>query len=203
MDKQKVLKLLNIMGMVFIIAAVIGFFQMKEGRKEILKDQIPVPKEFTEQFSRVITKTLTEELPNIQFSTPTDELVSWDHFEGEYTLINFWASWCAPCVVELPSLDKLRQRFDGKGLRVVAISLDQQRDHEYIKNFLNMRNINEFAAYYDINKDIKRSVPMRGIPTTYLLNAQGKILYIFEGDAHWQSPAAILFFKALTAEKDK
>ena len=136
-------------------------------------------------------------MPDLSFLAPDGSETTWNDFKDEYLLVNFWASWCAPCVIELPSLDKLQSRFKDDGLKTIAISLDQQRSHDQIKRFAYNRNIGDFVTYFDHNNEIQRKVRMRGIPTTYLLNPEGKILYIFEGDAQWNSPPAIKFFSEL------
>ncbi len=202
MQKQKFMTALSFLGFIFIVALAIGFFYTKQGRIELLKHQIDVPEDLQRQFGRVITKTIAEKPISTKFLTPQGDNVTWDNFKGKYLLVNFWATWCGPCVVELPSLDKLQSRFKNSDLGVIAVSLDQQRNHEYIKKFTYNRNIGEFAAYFDKYNEIKRNIRMRGIPTTYLLNPNGKILYIFEGDAEWDSPSSIEFFNTLLQKQD-
>lgn len=180
-----------------MIALIIGYFHTKKERIVLLKDQIAVPKEFSSQFNRIIIKKTAQSMPNASFLSPDGHQITWSDFKGKHLLVNFWATWCAPCVVELPSLNELQSRFKDHGLETIAISLDQQRSHDQVKRFAYNRNISDFVTYYDHNNEVQRKVRMRGIPTTYLLNPQGKILYIFEGDAQWNSPPAINFFTTL------
>ncbi len=158
---------------------------------------VEIPERFAGQFSHVTVKNRAVPMHEVSFRDLNGKETSWDAFDGEYLLVNFWATWCAPCVVELPSLDKLRQRFEGKGLNIIAVSLDQNRDQDDIKKFLENRGIGDFAAYWDEFSQIQRSIRLRGIPTSFLLNPKGQILYIFEGDATWNAPDAITFFETL------
>ncbi|NQZ13582.1 MAG: TlpA family protein disulfide reductase [Alphaproteobacteria bacterium] len=136
-------------------------------------------------------------LPKLSFLNPEGEKVSWDNFKGKYTLVNFWATWCGPCVVELPTLQELKHIFRDKPFDVVAVSLDMTGDQERLAAFLKRRGIEDFALYFDKDGDIQRNIPMRGIPTTFLLNPDGQLLYIFEGDANWSSPPSVAFFSKL------
>lgn len=174
-----------------------GYTKNLKTRGDVIVNNVDVSDEFARDFSRVITKNRAEALPDITFAAPNGDLITWVAFQGEYLLVNFWATWCPPCVVELPSLNALQKRFDGRGLKVIAVSLDAQRTHDQIKKFLYNRNIDDFAGYWDIQGQITANIRMRGIPTTYLLGPDGNILHIFEGDADWNSPASIEFFRAL------
>ena len=185
------------MGVIFMIALGIGYMQTLKTRGEVLENRIEVPDLLVREFDRVITKNRAQAMPSVRFTSPEGEELGWEDFDGQYLLVNFWATWCAPCVVELPSLDKLRKRFEGQGLEVIAVSIDKVRPQEQIKKFLYNRRISNFAAYLDDYDDIQRNIRMRGIPTTYLLGPNGNILHIFEGDANWMSPPSLSFFKNL------
>ena len=169
MQKQKILSALSFLGFIFLIALIIGYFHTKQERVTLLADQITVPDAFSNQFSRVIIKKTAQSMPDLSFLAPDGSETTWNDFKGEYLLVNFWASWCAPCVIELPSLDKLQSRFKDDGLKTIAISLDRQRNHDQIKRFAYNRNIGDFVTYFDHNNEIQRKVRMRGIPTTCLL----------------------------------
>jgi thiol-disulfide isomerase/thioredoxin len=194
MTKQKLMSLFSLLGFIFIIVLGVGYFQQYKTRGEVITKQIEVPASFARQFNRVIKKNRARSIPSTPFMAPDGEQVDWPDFEGRYTLVNFWATWCAPCVIELPSLDKLQKKYEGRGLNVISVSLDTMRGHDYISRFLDNRNIGTFAAYLDVEQNIQKTVSMRGIPTTYLLDKQGNIINIFEGDANWVSPGALKFF---------
>lgn len=136
-------------------------------------------------------------LPELTFLDPEGKKVSWNDFKGQHTLVNFWATWCSPCVVELPTLQELKRIFSDRPFEVIAVSLDMTGGQQRLTEFLKRRRIDDFALYFDQDGDIQKNIPMRGIPTTFLLNPEGKLIYIFEGDANWSSPPAVAFFDKL------
>jgi len=183
--------------MIFVIFAVIGYSYTVQNRGEEIEGTIEVPKNFSRYFSNVVTKQRYTPMAPATFMSPEMRRVNWEVFDGSYLLVNFWATWCAPCVLELPSLGKLKKKFEGRGLNVIAISLDTARNQSDIKEFLKNRAIGEFAAYLDDVGEVKKSTFMRGIPTSYLLSPKGEVLYIFEGDANWNASSSIGFFENL------
>ncbi len=200
MTKQKLFSTLSRLGTFFIIALMLGYFISFNNRGDVIVHKVDVPEDFSSQFSAVTLPNRAEPPPDISFLDPQGKERFWRDFKGEFLLVNFWATWCAPCVVELPSLDRLRQDLKGKGLNVIAISLDKQREHKEIISFLENRSIGDFAAYYDHSGMMERQLRLRGIPTSYLLDRSGNILTIFEGDADWHSPPAIAYFEEILTQ---
>jgi thiol-disulfide isomerase/thioredoxin len=198
--KQKLFSLLSFLGLVFFLALVTTYFIAYSKQGELIENKVEVQDDFAGQFSQVRVRNRLEPMVEASFLNPAGEALSWDAFAGDYLLVNLWATWCAPCVLELPSLEKLQERYDGKGLQVIAISLDTTFNQEQVKNFLQHRGIGEFAAYMDQPGDIQRNLAIRGIPTSLLLNPQGEVTHIFEGDARWTSAPAIGFFEELLAQ---
>ena len=197
MNKQRFFKILSFLGLLFIIWAFIGYKNTVQNRGEQIETTIEVPKNFARYFSNVVTKQRYTPMAAATFMSPEMRRVNWEVFDGNYLLVNFWATWCAPCVLELPSLGKLQKKFEGRGLNVIAISLDTARNQSEIKEFLKNRAIGEFAAYHDDVGEVQKSTFMRGIPTSYLLSPKGEVLYIFEGDANWSSSPSVDFFENL------
>ena len=197
MNKRKLFSFLSILGILFIIFSAINVTKTVKTGGDRIENPLAVPQGFSRQFSAVTVKRRYEETPQATFLSPDNKRLSWKVLGNDYKLVNFWATWCAPCVLELPSLAKLSKRYEGKGLQVIPISIDIMRSHEQIKQFLDNRSIDGFAAYFDDAKEVQRNIPMRGIPTSILLDPQGRITHVFEGDADWTSPPAIAFFDAL------
>jgi len=180
-----------------MVALAIGYMTSFNDRGEVIVNKVDVPQGFEQQFGRVRVANRAETLPDISFLDPSGAERFWQDYEGQHLLVNFWATWCAPCVIELPSLNKLREKFEDNGLDVIAISLDKQRSHDDIREFLKYRNMDDFAAHLDHSGMMERQLRLRGIPTSYLLDPSGNILTIFEGDADWNSPSAIQYFNAI------
>lgn len=119
---------------------------------------------------------------------------TWSDYEGKFLLVNFWATWCAPCVVELPTLQELGEKFKNQNFEVIAISIDMAATPEKLSKFLDGRMLSNFAGFMDTDRILQKNIPMRGIPTTFLLNPKGELMYVFEGESNWSNPPAIDFF---------
>ena len=100
-------------------------------------------------------------------------------------IINLWATWCAPCVKELPSLAKLKQARPD--LHVLAVSLDLEKDLPELKTFLKKYDAAALDVYSGKGPALKKALPYKGLPTTYVLSSEGKILFKIEGDTDWSS----------------
>lgn len=170
----------------------------------------PVPQEILEDFAlefrAMHTAQVREPLKaSLRFSGAGGEYHKLSEFYGgeseNYLLLNLWATWCAPCVLELPSLEQLKEAYEGNGLAVLAVSIDHARGLEEIETFLETRGIGRFALYLDDAGEIKESMPARGIPTSFLISPQGEVLYVFEGDADWSGARSKAFFDSLLSEK--
>ena len=97
-------------------------------------------------------------------------------FNSNY-IVNFWATWCIPCKKELPDLNKMK--IENKDLKVIIISIDKKPIKDQL-NFLKKNKVNELTAYFDQNMTFFKSLKLRGIPTTLLINQQ-KIIAKKEG----------------------
>ena len=92
-------------------------------------------------------------------------------FNSNY-VVNFWATWCIPCKKELPDLNKMKN--ENKDLKVIIISIDKKPINDQL-NFLKKNKVNELTAYFDQNMTFFKSLRLRGIPTTVLINQQNII----------------------------
>jgi thiol-disulfide isomerase/thioredoxin len=113
-------------------------------------------------------------------------------FRGRVVLLNFWATWCAPCVEEMPSLDRLQAKLGGRGLSVVALSQDRQ-GAEVVEPFYDRLGLSHLEVYLDPRNRIGRAFEVRGLPTTILIDRQGRAVAMTMGPAEWDSPDAIAF----------
>lgn len=157
-----------------------------------------VPKKQMDDFARHFPKleaaTQSLYLPDDEIVTTQGEKVRLSSFAGTPVLVNLWATWCLPCVVELPSLQKFAKLYEGK-IKVVAISVDDGKTPEDIAAFLEMRGISpDVAGYLDFDGVFLKKLGLRGVPTSFLIGSQGQILYRFEGNAEWTLPDSTEFF---------
>lgn len=111
-------------------------------------------------------------------------------------VVNFWATWCAPCLAEMPSLDRLQDAFAREELEVVTIAAGRN-DLAAMERFFDKAEIKNLPLYKDPKMAFAASYGVRGLPVTLILNAKTQEIARLQGDAEWDSPDAIAYFKAL------
>ena len=107
-----------------------------------------------------------------------------DQYEGNTILLVFWATWCGSCVGELPSLDNLQKDFRTLPFKIIAVSEDYQ-GVEVVKKYFSENEIRHLEIFHDYQNNLFRSLSIVGLPTAYLINAEGKVKYIFNGVVKW------------------
>lgn len=110
-------------------------------------------------------------------------------FRGKVVLLNLWATWCIPCVEELPALDRLAGDVAGEKFEIVALSIDRNW-RELVTPFLDRLGIRNLAVYADPGSAAYGTLGTRGLPTTYLIDHRGRLVGYLEGQARWDSDAA-------------
>ena len=129
--------------------------------------------------------------PDVEFKDPDGGDISLADFKGTPVLVNLWATWCAPCVKELPTLDKLAQSHDVDGeLGVIAVSQDSGA-RRAVAAFLKKLKINDLGAYQDPGMHLSGKLgPDAVLPTSILYDAQGREVWRYVGDLDWTRPEA-------------
>ena len=122
------------------------------------------------------------------FNDPAGKPIALKAFAGKPTLVNLWASWCAPCVKELPTLDRLARAENGR-LNVVAISQDDA-PHASVVAFLQKHGIQSLQSYQDPKMALSGALDAEVLPTSVLYDANGKEVWRYVGDQDWTSDAA-------------
>jgi cytochrome c biogenesis protein CcmG, thiol:disulfide interchange protein DsbE len=124
----------------------------------------------------------------------SDRKVSLDQFRGQVVVLNFWATWCPPCVEELPSLMNLQDRMRESGVTVLGVSIDVDSDAYH--RFLKLHNIN-FLTVRDPEQKVAGMYGTTGWPETYIIDRQGVLRRKFVGPVDWNSPEVIGFLNRL------
>lgn len=138
--------------------------------------------------------------PAGSFEDPNGKPVSLATFKGRPALVNLWATWCAPCVKELPTLDKLARTGT---IAVVAVSQDTA-PHASVVAFLKGHNIATLKAYQDPKMALSGALgPDTVLPTSILLDADGREVWRFVGDLDWTSPEATKLLSEATGAKKR
>ena len=110
---------------------------------------------------------------------------SLDSFSGQVVVLNFWATWCVPCRVEMPSFEKLYRRYRSEGLTVLAVTLDKKSE-KIIKSFVKEYELS-FPVLLDEEGKVERLYPSMTIPFTYVIDRKGRIVARVDGAKNWES----------------
>jgi peroxiredoxin len=114
------------------------------------------------------------------------------NYRGQIVLLNFWASWCEPCILELPSLEEFHREHPE--YPILAVSIDESQ--EAYKQFLVRRNVN-FTTVWDPQQTASIKYGTTGWPETFVIDRQGKIRRRFIGRTDWTDPEILRFLKTL------
>ncbi|HWP83740.1 MAG TPA: TlpA disulfide reductase family protein [Terriglobia bacterium] len=139
---------------------------------------------------------LGELVPDFTLPKDDGQPVSLADFRGQIVVLNFWASWCAPCVDELPSLKRFAQQYAGKGVTVLGVSLDE--DPEAYKEFLARFQIN-FLNVRNASRNVSDLYGTFKLPETYIISKDGHLLNKIIGPTDWTSQQMLDYFNALIA----
>jgi cytochrome c biogenesis protein CcmG/thiol:disulfide interchange protein DsbE len=120
----------------------------------------------------------------------SDRKIALSEFRGQVVVLNFWATWCPPCVEELPSLMNMQERTKGKGVVVLGISIDA--DSNAYHRFLKQRNVN-FLTVRDPEQKIATLYGTSGWPETYIIDRRGIVRRKFIGPVNWDSADVMQF----------
>ncbi|MBF9050903.1 redoxin family protein [Roseobacter sp. HKCCD9010] len=118
--------------------------------------------------------------------------------QGRYILLNFWATWCAPCRHEMPYLNTLQHELGGEDFKVVTLATGRN-PLPAIRRFFEETGIDALPMYRDPGQTIAREMGVFGLPITVILNPEGQEIARLRGDADWASAEAIALLRALIA----
>ncbi len=133
--------------------------------------------------------TAEPQADGFSLSTVDGAVISLDDYAGKFVLLNFWAAWCAPCRREMPSLSNIHDQFTGKGLEVVGVHVGPSLAD--VRNFLDKVPVN-FTVLIDKDMSLA-SWGVLGLPTTFLINPDGRLVYKVTGERQWDSPEIVEF----------
>lgn len=132
--------------------------------------------------------------PQTPFGTAEGGTLTFDNFKGKVLLVNLWATWCAPCVQEMPSLSNLQDTLGGEDFQVLAISTDRG-GLKQVQPFYDKLGIRNLPVYLDPKTELTRALGAKGLPTSILIDRSGKMVGQLVGDAHWDSPDALALIR--------
>lgn len=121
-------------------------------------------------------------------------------YRGQVVLLNVWATWCQPCRVEMPSMERLYQEFGPQGLKVVAVSIDEG-GADVVREFVREHNLT-FEILHDPSRAIERIYQTTGVPESFVLNRDGKIVKKVIGAAEWDATVNRDLVRRLLAQRN-
>lgn len=129
---------------------------------------------------------VNDRAPDFTITTDDGRTISRSNFGGRLLVLNFWATWCPPCIEEMPSLDRLQQRFAASGVVVLGVSVD--RDVDAYRRFLERARIS-FLTARDPEARISARYGTFKYPETYLIDRRGRVREKIIGPADWTEAA--------------
>ena len=133
--------------------------------------------------------------PNFTLKNLDGKQITLSQFRGKHVLINYCATWCGPCKLEMPSLEALYERFKDRNFVLLAISNDMFGAN-IVKPFVKAHNIN-FPVLLDQRLKVSNAFGVVSLPTTFMIDPQGKIIGALFGAEDWATPSNILYFENL------
>ncbi|MES2374495.1 MAG: TlpA disulfide reductase family protein [Bacteroidota bacterium] len=145
---------------------------------------------------KIADQSKTEELlPNIQLVDLDKKVVRLDEYKGKTIFINFWATWCKPCVEEMPSIEKAQTIMKDKNVVFLLASSESIDD---IKEF----SINQAYQFRYVHLENGETLNLQALPTTFIINPQGKLVFSEMGSRKWDTSDNINLIKKINQQHD-
>jgi cytochrome c biogenesis protein CcmG, thiol:disulfide interchange protein DsbE len=135
-----------------------------------------------------------DKAPNFSLTTEAGRRISPKEFGGKLLVLNFWATWCPPCIEEMPSLSQFAQEMSGAGVVVVGVSID--KNEAVYRAFLQKQRL-PFQVARDPEENISSSYGSFKWPETYVIDTTGKVVQKYIGPRNWTDPEIVNSIKAL------
>src|SRR5579864_2748530 len=129
-------------------------------------------------------------LPDLTFLDAGDRPLKLGDYRGKTVLLNFWATWCGPCVKEMPSLDRLQGEIGKDGFVFLPLSLDGP-SRPKVRPFYEDRKLANLGVYFDKGRKAMQALDVSILPTSILVDTQGREVGRLEGEADWAKPEVV------------
>ena len=123
--------------------------------------------------NNIAINEIPKPISSIIFEDFSGNKINLNDYHGKLVIINFWATWCAPCKKEMPSLDNLYQNNNFKNLQIFAVNMEQPNKLK-TQNFFDELKIKKIKIFFDSNLNFLKEFKLRGVPTTVLINKKGE-----------------------------
>ncbi|WP_025823599.1 TlpA family protein disulfide reductase [Shewanella marina] len=154
-------------------------------------EALPKPMQMT-GFSEL---TYARKVPDITMLTVDNKEVKLSDYKGKLLMINLWATWCPPCVQEIPGLEKFKAANTNSDISIVSLSIDQ--DPENVQPFLDKHGFTEFETLLDPTGQMEKVMPTNVVPATYMFDGAGNLVGFVRGFMHWDDKTVQPFMDTL------
>jgi thiol-disulfide isomerase/thioredoxin len=182
-----------------LCGAALAVLVFRPSRLELVPPQQTVSTTPAQALGQFIALDPRPPAPALAFTTRSGEPKPLADFRGHLVLVNLWATWCVPCVEEMPALDRLQAKL-GAALTVLAISEDR-RGADLVEPFLTQHGIKNLGIYLDPKSAATDAFGVQGLPTSFLIDGDGRIIGKLEGAAKWDEPAMLSVLQRYIAVK--
>ena len=134
----------------------------------------------------IVIHKIPKTYDNVIFLDKNDQKININEYKGNLLILNFWAVWCEPCKEEMPSLDRLQQKYDKQDFQILAISVDRGPKKKSV-NFFNEYEIQNIDLFFDDKNNIPREVRAAGLPFSFFIDQEGNQIAKFIGPTEWDS----------------
>lgn len=122
-------------------------------------------------------------------------------YKDKLLIMNVWATWCAPCLKEIPELIKLQKQFKDKNIQIVGVSVDE--DPEKLPDFLKKYKMSDFYTVVDPKHECDKVMPLNIVPTNYVIDGSGNLIGYLPGYLPWEDKDVVPFLEKLAAKYAK
>ena len=148
---------------------------------------------------KLVVHDALQAVPEAAFDTEEGGTATLGDYAGKITVVNFWATWCAPCRKEMPMLSELQTELGGEDFEVVTIATGRNAPPA-MKAFFDEIGVENLPLHADPKMFLARSMGVLGLPVTVILDRDGMEIARLQGDADWSSDSAKAILKALIAQ---
>lgn len=160
----------------------------------------------TGDMARIVIHDAPRDAVDTPFTDADGEERLLTDWPGKMVFVNFWATWCPPCLKELPSIDRMARALEGDSLEVIAISTDRGSSAKPLDWLAKAaaqpepeKQVLTLEFFHDPRFKLARAATLLGQPTTLILDRQGREIARYQGEADWDTPEAAALLKALIA----
>ena len=193
-------RLLIAAGLLVLAVSIIGvWFTLPRSELDTVPDTAPsvaAPGKF-----ELIPFPKPRPLADVAFQDGAGHKLALTDFKGKVVLLNVWATWCSPCRKEMPTLDRLQAKLGGKDFEVVALSIDRDGP-DVVRKFFQEIGVRNLALYIDPTMEAQSKLQLVGVPTTLLINRDGREVTRYTGAAEWDQPEVIETIKRYTDKRN-